>query len=222
MKSDVDQEILESKKRELELSIDSCKELILQNFQNNDEDAQQKNTLLVKELIELRKNLHELREGDDLDTGNIRCCGHKFLVKNRRESLVAANRFCDKCGQIIWSILQPFYQCKYCGYYCHPKCLGVVTRTCAYVKANEETTYELTICPEKGLGDQKYRCADCKTKLNIDPDDMQFANPRICDYDGRYYCPVCHWGDTAVIPARVIRNWDFELKYVRKTKLPVI
>lgn len=38
--------------------------------------------------------------------------------------------------------------------------------------------------------------------------------PRLCDYDGRYYCPSCHWNSTAVIPARVVHNWDFEERRV--------
>lgn len=33
--------------------------------------------------------------------------------------------------------------------------------------------------------------------------------PRQCDYDGRYYCTSCHWDSLAVIPARVVHNWDF-------------
>jgi hypothetical protein len=33
--------------------------------------------------------------------------------------------------------------------------------------------------------------------------------PRLCDYSGQYYCKQCHWNDLAVIPARVVHNWDF-------------
>ncbi|KAG8235628.1 hypothetical protein J437_LFUL014886 [Ladona fulva] len=33
---------------------------------------------------------------------------------------------------------------------------------------------------------------------------------RRCDYDGKYYCHVCHRNSVSVIPARVIHNWDFE------------
>lgn len=33
--------------------------------------------------------------------------------------------------------------------------------------------------------------------------------PRLCDYNGHYYCPRCHWNDEWIIPARVIHNWDF-------------
>nr|CAD7597424.1 unnamed protein product [Timema genevievae] len=58
-----------------------------------------------------------------------------------------------------------------------------------------------------------------------------WVEPRLCDYDGYYFCPNCHWNSTAVIPARVIHNWDFEERKVCRAsrqvlhlmiKLPVI
>ncbi|KAK2085782.1 Differentially expressed in FDCP 8 [Saguinus oedipus] len=36
------------------------------------------------------------------------------------------------------------------------------------------------------------------------------SEARQCDYTGQYYCSHCHWNDLAVIPARVVHNWDFE------------
>lgn len=36
-----------------------------------------------------------------------------------------------------------------------------------------------------------------------------WVEPRICDYTGLYYCPTCHWNDSAPIPARILHNWDF-------------
>lgn len=36
------------------------------------------------------------------------------------------------------------------------------------------------------------------------------SEARQCDYTGQYYCSTCHWNDTAIIPARVIHNWEFE------------
>lgn len=40
------------------------------------------------------------------------------------------------------------------------------------------------------------------------------SEARQCDYTGLYYCCNCHWNDQAVIPARVIHNWDFEPRKV--------
>lgn len=37
---------------------------------------------------------------------------------------------------------------------------------------------------------------------------------RLCDYDGKFYCPLHHWNNTAIIPARVLCNWQFEKKNV--------
>lgn len=41
-----------------------------------------------------------------------------------------------------------------------------------------------------------------------------WMEPRRCDYDGLYYCPMCHKNSKSVTPARVIRNWDFEERRV--------
>ena len=41
-----------------------------------------------------------------------------------------------------------------------------------------------------------------------------WVEPRLCDYSGLFYCQRCHWNSTAVIPARVIRNWDMEPRKV--------
>lgn len=40
------------------------------------------------------------------------------------------------------------------------------------------------------------------------------SEARQCDYTGQYYCSTCHWNDTAIIPARVIHNWEFEPRKV--------
>lgn len=48
------------------------------------------------------------------------------------------------------------------------------------------------------------------------------ATSRICDYDGLYYCERCHWGDLEQIPARVLHNWDFDLRPVSRRSLQII
>ncbi len=73
----------------------------------------------------------------------------------------------------------------------------------------------LKICPEIGLSLQQFRCAECKILIT-------FANSRICDYNGFYYCPNCHWGESAIIPARLIHNWDFSPRPVSRSSLQII
>lgn len=39
--------------------------------------------------------------------------------------------------------------------------------------------------------------------------DKEWCEARKCDYSGLYYCTACHWGSSAIMPARVVHNWDF-------------
>lgn len=54
-----------------------------------------------------------------------------------------------------------------CKYSCHVKCLVQVCRLCAHVKASENPTYIIDICPELGLSAQAYRCAECKAHITF-------------------------------------------------------
>lgn len=45
------------------------------------------------------------------------------------------------------------------------------------------------------------------------------SEARQCDYTGQYYCSSCHWNDTAIIPARVIHNWEFEPRKVNRIRM---
>jgi len=102
--------------------------------------------------------------------------------------------------------MKNWYRCHDCGFKCHSKCLNLITRICANTKVLENCTYELSICPEMGVSHQKFRCAECKKKFIYKNDQCL---PRLCDYNGLYYCSRCHWNSAIIIPARVIHNWDF-------------
>lgn len=49
----------------------------------------------------------------------------------------------------------------------------------------------MSICPEKGLHEQKYRCRDCRCRIAIDPTSSVAGcvQARLCLYTGYYYCP---------------------------------
>ena len=68
----------------------------------------------------------------------------------------------------------------------------------------------LDICVEKSLSEQEYKCNDCNELIS-------FETSLLCDYDGYYYCRNCHNNDLAIIPARVIHNWDFTPRPVSKS-----
>lgn len=40
---------------------------------------------------------------------------------------------------------------------------------------------------------------------------LSFPLCRVCNYDSKYYCYECHENDSALIPARLVYNWDFTL-----------
>lgn len=41
-------------------------------------------------------------------------------------------------------------------------------------------------------------------------DDLQTSSARWCAYSGNFYCPKCHSNKKAVLPARVIKQWNFK------------
>ena len=60
------------------------------------------------------------------------------------------------------------------------------------------------ICHEVGLDKQDWRCEDCSKSIGA-----LFGQPRLCHYTRKYYCDECHTNtDTAIIPARLMYNWD--------------
>ncbi|CAL4151673.1 unnamed protein product, partial [Meganyctiphanes norvegica] len=59
------------------------------------------------------------------------------------------------------------------------------------------------ITTEEGLDSQNYQCANCGTYIG-----MVYGKPRVCKYDSKYYCCECHQGELAVIPSKLLHNWD--------------
>ncbi|XP_069700928.1 differentially expressed in FDCP 8 homolog A isoform X2 [Periplaneta americana] len=193
---------------DLARAVEQCKEMVLESSECSEERK-----WLVRRLIELRLRLQEAREAaeDAQDCHQeVRVVrGHHFTLQS--QPAPTTKHHCDRCCGVIWSVVHSWYQCVDCKYSCHVKCLAQVCRVCAHVKASENPTYIPDICPELGLSAQAYRCAECKAHITFK---NSWVEPRLCDYDGRYYCPSCHWNSTAVIPARVVHNWDFEERRV--------
>ncbi|XP_048241861.1 differentially expressed in FDCP 8 homolog A-like isoform X4 [Haliotis rufescens] len=187
-----------SSSEELDLAIENCVELIRLAPHNSDK---QKN--LIRKLVQLRMKKQELKEGSEPVSPDVKVVvGHKFREKTSRSS----KHYCEKCNAVIWGMVQAWYKCIDCGYSCHAKCLILITRTCAKQRVLENPSYCLSICPQKGLASQNYRCAECKSSLSFK---SGAAEPRLCDYSGNYYCELCHWNDQMTIPGRVLHNWDF-------------
>ncbi|KAF8037029.1 hypothetical protein BT93_B0066 [Corymbia citriodora subsp. variegata] len=78
----------------------------------------------------------------------------------------------------------------------------------------------LEIHPHKSMKQmleaQHYYCAGCHKHFdgskNLMTDFVQslgWGKPRRCEYTGQLYCSTCHTNEAAVLPARVLHNWDF-------------
>lgn len=65
------------------------------------------------------------------------------------------------------------------------------------------------------LMQQNHRCAGCGQK--VAPSLVHTF--RYCHYLGKYFCSACHKNQIALIPARVISNWDFTLYHVSNFSL---
>uniref|UniRef100_A0A3B4GIZ3 Differentially expressed in FDCP 8 homolog n=1 Tax=Pundamilia nyererei TaxID=303518 RepID=A0A3B4GIZ3_9CICH len=190
---------------QLKLAIEECKKLILELPEHSE---RQKDN--VVKLIHLRLKLQELKDPEE-DEPNLRVLLEHRFSKEKSKSV---KQTCDKCSTIIWGLIQTWYTCTGCYYRCHSKCMNLITKPCVRSKVSHQSEYELSICPEIGLDRQDYRCAECRAQISLRGVPSE---ARQCDYTGQYYCSTCHWNDTAVIPARVIHNWEFESRKVTST-----
>ena len=173
---------------------------------DNDPDKRE----LIEKLIGLRIRKSELEDntGNSTSTEAKAIYGHEFLLK---ETTSETERFCEVCGAVVWGVIHNWYTCKNCHICCHDKCLNSLKRMCAAKRVTESSTLLLTICRERGLSAQNYKCYECQAVVSYKPGCVE---PRQCDYTGYYYCPQCHWNDEVIIPARVVHNWDFEPRRV--------
>uniref|UniRef100_A0A8B9YN12 Differentially expressed in FDCP 8 homolog n=1 Tax=Bos mutus grunniens TaxID=30521 RepID=A0A8B9YN12_BOSMU len=197
---------LASDVQQLRQAIQECKQVILDLPEHSEKQKD-----AVVRLIHLRLKLQELKDPNE-DEPNIRVLLEHRFYKEKSKSV---KQTCDKCNTVIWGLIQTWYTCTGCYYRCHSKCLNLISKPCVRSKVSHQAEYELNICPEAGLDSQDYRCAECRAPISLRGVPSE---ARQCDYTGQYYCSHCHWNDLAVIPARVVHNWDFEPRKVRRER----
>ncbi|XP_073785151.1 differentially expressed in FDCP 8 homolog isoform X4 [Danio rerio] len=192
---------------QLKLAIEECKRLILELPEHSEKQKD-----AVVKLIHLRLKLQELQDPEE-DEPNLQVMLEHRFSKEKSKSV---KQMCDKCSTIIWGLIQTWYTCTGCYYRCHSKCMSLINKPCVRSKVSHQSEYELNICPEIGLDKQDYRCSECRTPISLRgiPNEA-----RQCDYTGQYYCSSCHWNDTAIVPARVIHNWEFEPRKVCRSSM---
>uniref|UniRef100_A0A914ZA85 Phorbol-ester/DAG-type domain-containing protein n=1 Tax=Panagrolaimus superbus TaxID=310955 RepID=A0A914ZA85_9BILA len=193
---------------ELHIAIDLCKKLLVEMGEN--EESKRKHVLdfLIELKLELTQLEENLQNGESMENAR-RWQGHEFQLQSVR----GRNPYCETCVATIWRLAQAWRRCTKCGFRTHDKCIpNIIGQCAASIVSEPDFELEYRICPESTLNQQNYECYECHAAVGYE--EGTEAEPRLCDYTGKYYCRKCHWNDLMVIPARVIRNWDFEPRYV--------
>ncbi|XP_076169618.1 differentially expressed in FDCP 8 homolog isoform X4 [Ptiloglossa arizonensis] len=157
----------EVSEEDLKEMVEKCKEMVLESAECSNERK-----WLVRRLIELRLRVQELRETSEPNLLETQVTLGHHLVPQKYLITVPRPVYCDHCSGAIWTMLQSWYMCNDCKFCCHWKCLNSICRVCVHVVASEAGGYTYTkdICPEQGLSNQGYRCAECKVKITFIPD----------------------------------------------------
>ncbi|KAI6214603.1 hypothetical protein M3Y94_00287800 [Aphelenchoides besseyi] len=184
---------------ELEVAIRFCRNYLADRTNDDTKRAE-----VMAKLVELKLELLSIEESKE--KGEVveqfkKSRGHSFLV----QSTQGRNPWCEVCMSTIWRLTQNWRRCSVCGFRVHDKCVENVNRVCAGLKTQHpKFKLNLNIRIEKSLYSQNYKCGECQTAIGFGSD----LEPRLCDYNGRYYCPNCHWNDLLILPSRMVRNWD--------------
>jgi len=65
---------------------------------------------------------------------------------------------------------------------------------------------------------QRWQCTGCGMRV-----EQKYSNSfRLCNYLGKFFCTGCHENSTAIIPARVIQDWNFERFPVSNFSLDIL
>ncbi|VDN59717.1 unnamed protein product [Dracunculus medinensis] len=197
---------------ELQLTINFCKAKIRSNMEKDLIKIPKKELRhLMNKVIECSLELDRLREESN-DPAK-RAKWKNILISNGHilalQAISGRNPYCEVCLTTIWRVLQRYRRCEECGMRLHEKCIDGIMRRCVATKLHH-SSFEicLDICMEQKLSDQDYKCAECRIPLKFGSTSVE--EPRLCDYNGFYYCTRCHWNDQCIIPARIVHNWDFQ------------
>jgi len=71
---------------------------------------------LVRRLVELRLKLQDIKDvTEELEpvTDELRIVqSHQFLLQKQYLHHHLSPQYCDRCGGVIWTVIQNFYRCK--------------------------------------------------------------------------------------------------------------
>jgi hypothetical protein len=205
---------------ELSLSEVDYRVIQLKNYLRRDSSDLKLGQMLVKlqllkqEMAEAMENSQFGMNGHHFEkvpksfrSGKCETCNRAILIRQTLKCL--CELLMNPLGiVIILSVISLCNTITACGYVTHEKCLPQITGKCLAETVKEKSEYLMSICPEKSLTLQHFRCSCCNQALNASNE------VRLCDYTGLYHCTDCHHNDLSIIPARVLKNWDFSARRV--------
>uniref|UniRef100_A0A915E7D5 Phorbol-ester/DAG-type domain-containing protein n=1 Tax=Ditylenchus dipsaci TaxID=166011 RepID=A0A915E7D5_9BILA len=178
---------------ELGIAIDFCKKYLIQSSVEKHRRTEE----VLAKLVELKLELEQLKEFPvSQNEGELikKVRGHEFTI----QSASGRNPYCEVCLTTIWRLIVPWRRCKICGFRAHDKCVSEIKRGCVSLKiSKQQQPLSLVICPENSLMAQNYECAECFAPIGFD--EGSSCEPRLCDYNGKYYCKKCHWNDEMLL-----------------------
>ncbi|GMT19499.1 hypothetical protein PFISCL1PPCAC_10796, partial [Pristionchus fissidentatus] len=200
-----------TRKEEIKIALDFCKEKLRLLSESDEKEERNLRQGYLDKLIQLGLEKQTIEDEDGEKEEVVRVRGHSFVIQPIR----GRNPTCEVCMTTIWKLMHAWRRCKYCGLRTHDKCSSEVRRVCASsLVARRDFSLRTSICQEKGLAAQNYRCHECAHPLSFDASSA--LEPRLCDYTGLYFCSSCHWNDQMSIPARLVHNLDSEPRPVSR------
>ena len=168
--------------------------------------------ILVHTLVKLRIRRLEINEGKVPPRGKgkkiMKIFGHCLEINSGK----VQSKSCDICDKSFTAInfKKKWSECNECGLVLHAQCAKKIPSICP---AQGTPKYILAITNERGLLFQKFRCKNCSRPIGVDSRDESL----LCRYTGYYYCPECYSKKPAILPAKIVHDWDFELRNVSLT-----
>eukprot|EP00730_Choanoeca_flexa_P018108 TRINITY_DN8789_c0_g1_i1.p1 TRINITY_DN8789_c0_g1~~TRINITY_DN8789_c0_g1_i1.p1 ORF type:complete len:1252 (+),score=285.50 TRINITY_DN8789_c0_g1_i1:140-3895(+) len=158
-------------------------------------------------LLKIEDDLAPMQHGG----AEFRVKGHTFQFKTLSSTFKGDCEVCRRPMKVMIKASRSL-QCQSCKMFVHKRCHEQVERICVASRCDLDEV-EIRICPDRGLCNQNYACAECGTSMSYNG---MFCKPTVCDYTGQYFCPDCMSSLPRVTPGRIMRNWDFDPRPVSK------
>ncbi|XP_057519495.1 uncharacterized protein LOC130800147 isoform X1 [Amaranthus tricolor] len=142
------------------------------------------------------------------------------LIQECLSSILQSKYYCSPPSALIWFLSPPEALLNSAQSNDVMRQPNVGARTERVPSLGKKISLIVDIRPHKSVNElldaQHYSCAGChthfdngKTRILEILQTFVWGKPRFCEYTGQLFCSSCHTNENAVLPARVLHNWDF-------------